>query len=83
MKTFFNLLSVSILLYVVFWFLKFQLNPYEFCIDHPKKELNDHYYLCEPFDFELKKGIIENKSNFIPKTYGKQNDKKKGGNKSK
>lgn len=62
MRLFYNLILASTLLYIVFWFIRFEYNPYEYCIDHPNEELRDQYYLCQPFDFELKKGLLENKN---------------------
>jgi hypothetical protein len=78
MRTLYNLLSTFALIYVVFWFIRFQFNPYEFCIDHPREELKENYYLCEPFDFELKKGLIDNKSTLLWRPPIKKEDQMEG-----
>ena len=57
--------------YSLHWFIQFQLNPYENCIDHPNSDVTDSHYLCEPFGFELKKGTLENKDYNLKRRYSK------------
>lgn len=59
MKAIFQFVFVGCVLYCVSWFITFQTNPYTNCIDHPNKKMRSHYYYCEPFGFELKKGFLD------------------------
>lgn len=58
-QTLIKLLPAAAAFFVVAWFVTFQFNPYQWCDDHPEQEKKDEYYLCEPFGFELKKGVID------------------------
>lgn len=51
-------------LYGIGWFISFELNPYNICVDHTDKDLARDYYQCKPFAFTLKKGtVLERKEN--------------------
>lgn len=62
MRTLISLIGAACIFYALSWFLKFEFDPYENCIDHPNKELSESYYQCKPFGFTLKKGAIENRN---------------------
>lgn len=76
MKAIFQFVFVGCILYCVGWFITFQTNPYKNCIDHPNKKMRSHYYYCEPFGFELKKGFIDKKVS-TPWTKDKQSVEEK------
>lgn len=76
MKTLISLVSAGALFYALGWFISFQTDPYTFCEDHPKKELTENYYLCQPFDFTLKKGILENHNTAIKRHFTGDRKKK-------
>jgi hypothetical protein len=65
MRTFLSLVGAACVFYALSWFLKFQFDPYENCIDHPNEELSENYYQCNPFGFTLKKGAIENRNKVL------------------
>jgi hypothetical protein len=59
MKTLFTYVMLGCIFYSLYWFIQFQKDPYHFCKDHPDPQLTEKYYQCEPFGFELKKGIVD------------------------
>mgnify|MGYP003332779465 CR=1 FL=1 len=69
MRTLFSLFCAACLFYVLGWFITFQKDPYENCIDHPDEVLTEEYYLCEPFGFTIKKGLIENHNPAIKRNF--------------
>jgi hypothetical protein len=58
-KTLVKLLPAGAAIFACAWFVQFQFNPYKWCEDHPDPEKTKDYYLCEPFGFDLKKGLID------------------------
>jgi len=59
MSTIIRLIPAFIVFCAVGWFVGFQYNPSYWCEDHPNPELKDEYYLCQPFSFDLRKGVID------------------------
>lgn len=57
MSTIVKLIPAFIAFFIVAWFVAFQFNPYKWCEDHPDRP--DEAYICEPFGFELAKGVID------------------------
>jgi hypothetical protein len=50
---------LGMIFFSLFWFIQFEKDPYHFCKDSPDPKFTEDYYVCWPFDFELKKGIAE------------------------
>jgi hypothetical protein len=53
MKFWFNMLLLCSALFAIGWFVSFQYDPYNVCVDDPG---NKDLFMCEPGGFSLKKG---------------------------
>tara|TARA_Y100000034_G_scaffold136372_1_gene212467 strand:- start:9839 stop:10240 length:402 start_codon:yes stop_codon:yes gene_type:complete len=62
MKRLIDYLGILLAAFAVSYFIMFKYNPYNFCEDHPEKR---QYFICQPFDFEVKKEFAESKGRFL------------------
>lgn len=50
---------------IVYWIYLYQTSPLDVCTMHPDESKHDDYYLCQPFDIELKVSAFPSKAGRI------------------
>jgi hypothetical protein len=56
LKFWIKLIFFGFLFYCFAWYIRWSINPYRDCIDHPDPKLKEIWYAqCEPFGIEMKK----------------------------
>ena len=60
-KNIFQFTVFCVLMGGIAWFVAFEVDPYNVCVDHPSVAKRKTYFVCKPLGIEVKKPAPERK----------------------